>query len=354
MEGKISIKLTGPAVENGRVSFKLLAELLNGIQQTMYYIGMAELKKEPRTKGRIPQTVIQACELYRVVESPGSYEIVAEVPYTQDTMFSQDISSLGITSLQKMFVIIKSIEQRNEALIQDIVPDGEYRRRILRSIEAFCPREGDEWVVSIKQFSYHRNEVTLTQQSRRLIMQWLSPPEFETMTVTGELVRIHLDEHKLGILYPPTGRVLDCFYSPELDDFLIQNLKGYVHVTGRVQLDNQGNPDKIIDVTEVSSLDLSPLRISRISAGGLALFLTKPLYLEPSFFDQSVVLEYEPFNIIADGITREEAINNFEKDFVWLWKEYVQTEDELLTLDAAKLKRELLALVKEVHNAEET
>lgn len=101
-------------------------------------------------------------------------------------------------------------------------------------------------------------------------------------------------------------------------------------------------------------MDLSPLRISRISANGLTLFLNKPIYLKPSFFDQSFILEYEPFNIIADGITREEAINNFEKDFVWLWKEYAQTEDELLTLDAATLKRELLALVKEVHNAEET
>ena len=65
----------------------------------------------------------------------------------------------------------------------------------------------------------------------------LFEPGFEDMTLNGDLVHVHLDENRLGIYCRPARRVLDCFYNPELEDLVVENLKGIVHVTGKVQLD---------------------------------------------------------------------------------------------------------------------
>jgi hypothetical protein len=194
---------------------------------------------------------------------------------------------------------------------------------------------------------------TLTKDVRNNIKHVLSKPEEEARIITGELVRLHLDEHKIGILYPPTGRVLECFYDPEIEDFVIENLKGYVQVTGRVQLDANSQPDKIIDAREILELDLSPIVFSRIGDENRNLILNKKIYLQPQFneIDQEVVIELPEFHIITEGATREQAIKSFEEDFLWLWQEYALTADNLLSPDAIKLKRTLLALVKEDEDA---
>jgi hypothetical protein len=167
------------------------------------------------------------------------------------------------------------------------------------------------------------------------------------LTVTGELMRLHLDEHKISILYPPTQRILDCFYDVEIEDFIIGTLKDMIQVTGRVQLDASGHPDKIINATSINELDLSTVKLSKISASDVTLELRQPFIIEPRFSEQEVILEWPAFHIIASGVTREDAIYTFEEDFVWLWKEYGMANDNELTPDALQLKKDLLALIKE-------
>ena len=53
-------------------------------------------------------------------------------------------------------------------------------------------------------------------------------------------------------------------------------------------------------------------------------------------------------NIIASGISREEAVNEFENDFIWLWKEYVLTEMDALSSDARKMVEKLRTMAEQV------
>ncbi|MDD4403138.1 MAG: hypothetical protein PHI24_15150 [Desulfitobacteriaceae bacterium] len=120
-----------------------------------------------------------------------------------------------------------------------------------------------------------------------------------------------------------------------------------IQVTGRVQLDASGHPDKIIDASSINELDLSTVKLSKISAFDMTLELYQPLIMEPLYTGQEIILEWPAFHIIASGATREEAIYTFEEDFVWLWKEYALVNDNELSPDALQLKNELLSLVKE-------
>lgn len=339
---QFTFRLEGAELEDQSVSFRMLANVLNGIQHTFYCIGLEVAGREAKSRGRMPEEIRQACELRRMAERPGSYEVVAQLTASnQDDLFNY----LGKDTLIKYMTLIDYLDNPS-GNIRDIFPDGVHRRRILRSVEAYCPREGDEWILVFEDSS-RQSRGTLNGDTRKKIRNLLKPPDEEMLTVTGELMRLHLDEHKISILYPPTQRILDCFYDVEIEDFIIGNLKGLIQVTGRVQLDAAGHPDKIVDVISIDELDLRTVRLSKLSAGNTVLKLAQPLIIEPQYEEQEVILEYPAFHIIASGASREEAIAVLEKDFIWLWKEYAMDDDSELSLDAQQLKQELLSLVKE-------
>lgn len=327
---------------------------MNGIQQTFYYIASAEVKKEGTGRGRIPQDIQQACELRRVLEKPGSYEVLAEITdLNEPNLFPGiDVGKITLKKYLDMVEILSSPENFNQ--LDTVFPDSLHRRRILRSVETYCPKEGDEWQLQFNDANGNKPRL-LTKDTRQRIKLVLAKPQEESRIITGELVRLHLDEHKIGIFYPPTERVLECFYDPEIEDFVIENLKGYVQVTGRIQLDANGQPDKIIDAREIVELDLNPIKLSRFEDSNLTLILNKSIYIEPQFneSEQEVIIELPQFNIIADGATREQAIKSFEADFIWLWKEYALADDNILSSDAIELKCAVLNMVKEVSDGSE-
>jgi hypothetical protein len=350
-ERSFSLRLEGNSIDKGVVSFKLLAGILSGVQDTFHYIGMAEAGRTIRTRARAPVEIQRACELRRIVEQPGSYEVVAEVaPPLQPVLLPA--YDLGRQALEKYLQLVDVVARpdRGQRLVE-LFPDSTYRRRILRSLETYCPKEGDEWRLTVTGNKALPISGTLSSEARNRIKDELYGQETEAMTVTGELVRLHLDEHRLGILYPPTGRVLDCYYDPELEDFIIQNLRGTLQVTGKVQLDANGYPDKIVNVSDIAELDLSPVRLRTVSAADLTLVLRQPLEIAPFLDGQEIVAELPELNIIAAGTTREAMLRDLEDDFVWVWQEYGQADDAELSADARRLKETIKNLVKEVHNA---
>ena len=348
---RFTIKIEGSVINEHTVPFRLLAEVLNGIQKTFYYVALAEIKKEGNVRGRIPHDIQQACELRRVLEKPGRYEMVAEIADVSGPNLFPGMD-LGKITLDKYLGMIDYLSSPDDMVsLETIFPDSFHRRRILRSVETYCPKEGDEWQLSFRN-GHGSKPLILNKNTRHRINVALVKPQEESRVITGELIRLHLDEHKIGISYPPTGRVLECFYDPEIEELVIENLKGYVQVTGRVQLDASGQPDKIVDARDIFELDLSPIRLSRLGDSNFTFVLNKLIYLEPQFnaSDQEVVIELPEFNIITEGSTREQVIKNFEADFIWLWKEYALADDAILSPDAVALKNALLDLVKEAYD----
>lgn len=338
------LKIEGPSISKGKIPFSLLANILKGVQETIYFVALSELRREVKKRARIPLDIQRSCELVRVLESPGSYEILATIPEPEQTTAFEDI---GLVVRNKFLDIVETISSGSDIKrLSEVIPDSNHRKRILRSIESFSPRPGYEWSLLIgggKTFSYINNE------TRKNISRFLVGPTIEKRTVTGELVRLHLDENSLGIFYLPTNRVLDCYYDPDLEDVIIQNLKGLIQVTGTVQLDSNGHPNKIVDVFEIEELDLSPARFTKISTDKVVLSLKEPIEITPCFEDQAVVFEYPKLNIIASGATRDEAVTELQSDIYWLWREYAEEDDDNLTNDAILLKKYLKDLVAEVH-----
>lgn len=340
----LRITIEGEGVRAG-IPLPLLATVFRGIQETVYYIAMAETGRDWRKRVRVPDDVREEYQLVRIAEYNSVYtvDIAFAAPFQRRFAFEPDGRSVV---LDKYTTLLGFLSKGEAEKISTLFPDTVWRRKILRSVEAHCPRSGDQWYLTVAQEATGLM-VRLSAMTRTQIGGLLAAPELDDLTVSGELVRIHLDEHKIGIYYEPTKRILDCYYDPDLEDLIVGSLKGIVHVTGRVELDANGFPAKIVDVTDIRPLDLSPLSLKVIETAEGRLVLREPMVLSPSFEEQEVVFQVPELNIVASGPTREDAVEELCADMTWLWKEYAQESDEELSGDANELAKRLRAMVRE-------
>lgn len=100
-------------------------------------------------------------------------------------------------------------------------------------------------------------------------------------------------------------------------------------------------------MSEIGELDLTSARLLSFSTPDLTLQATRPVEVRPYFEGQKVVIEMPKFGIIAEGATREEAIETFQEDIVWLWLEYVKAPEERLSGDARRLRHDLQEMFRE-------
>ena len=343
-ERSLWISIDGEETRDG-VPLRLLSAVFSGVQETVFHIAMAESGREMRTRARVPDGIRMQYQLARVAEHNSAYTVEVALPPLEQAVlpFCQSDRS---AVLDKYDSLLGALSRHEDDTISKLLPDTAWRRRILRSVERYCPQKGDQWYVSIGR---ERNGAStmLSPATGDYIDSILFEPGFEDMTLNGDLVRVHLDENKLGIYYQPTKRVLDCFYNPELEDLVVENLKRIVHVTGKVQLDANACPDKIVDVTDIRPLDLRPLVLKSVESPDGTLVFKQARSIEPSYEDEQVVFEVPDLHIIASGNTRENAVEQLFSDLVWLWKEYVLSPHEELSQDAADLASCLRSMVEE-------
>lgn len=350
-ERSFLIKVGGAAVEQGQIPFMLLSQILRGVQETIYILASAAVEYDFRQRARIPKELQQACELRRVFERQGSYELVAAVAAPQA---AGGIADIGLLCKERFLDILDCLTtaahpQEMQACLRDILPDSTYMRRVVRSISSYCPKQGEPWNIGIGR-SFESPLFPLTDGLRTAIQQNLSVAMTEDRVLIGELVHIHTDENRMGIFYAPAQRVITGTYEEELEDFVINKLREKIQVVGQVQLDGRGIPDKIINITEINEVDLQSLELQEIDDGEVRIVFKAPLVLQPELDEDAreISISCPELNIIASGISREEAVNEFENDFIWLWKEYVLTEMDALSSDARKMVERLRTMAKQV------
>jgi hypothetical protein len=340
--------IDGEGIREG-VPLQLLATVFRGVQDTIYHMAMAESGHDVRPRARVPDDIRTQYQLIRAAEHNSAYTI--EAAFASPAQASLSFEPNRRTAvLEKYTSLLGALSESGDHTLSVLFPDTMWRRRILRSLEVYCPKKGDQWHLTVSH-EPKGTAATLSAVTRERISRLLAEPGFEETTVSGELVRIHLDEHKLGIYYQPTSRVLDCYYDPELEDLIVENLKGIVHVAGRVQLrvqlDANGFPDKIVDVSDIRALDLRPLMLKSIETAEGRLVLRRAESVRPSFEDGEVVFELPDLHIVASGATREDAVEKLFSDLIWLWKEYVLAPHEELSQDARELAERLRGMIEE-------
>ena len=161
---------------------------------------------------------------------------------------------------------------------------------------------------------------------------------------------IDFDEKKITITYPVNHKALDCFYNEEIENMLFDNRRELVQVIGKVILDENEQPKKITDVISIQDIDLTPIELDDIIYNNKTkLHFKKSIVLTPTLDDtkQLYTINYPEIGLNAFAYTRQEIMDDIKSDIIYLWEEYVKSDDKL-SEDAEILKNNLKDIIEEV------
>ena len=336
--------IDGEKIRDG-VPLQLLATVFGGVQNTIYYIAMAESGVTPRRRTRVPEDIRNRYQLIRLADHNSAYAVeTGFAPADQAPLpFAPDDRA---RVLGKYISLVDAVSEHDANILPALFPDKMWERKILESVRTYCPREGEQWSLTVSGKDGGA-VATLLPETYQYIGELLAEPMLAEMTVSGRLMRVLLDQGRFGILHEPTNRILDCGYSPKQEELVMDNLKQTIHVTGMVELDASGLPKKIKDVTDIRPLDLSPLLLKLIDTAEGRLAFKQAESIQPTFEDGQVVFELPSLNIIASGATREDAVEELASDLIWLWKEYALAPCDELSQDAKELAERLRGMIEE-------
>jgi hypothetical protein len=163
-------------------------------------------------------------------------------------------------------------------------------------------------------------------------------------TVTGQLEGIAFSEHRLSLLYAPKGRTLECIYDESLEPMLFENRRDLIQVTGQIVEAEDGHPRRMVEVSRIEDLDLSPFVVTEFVPG---VTLRQPFRLEPFLSDdeQLLRLEHRELDIDVFAPTRSELLSELREQLAMLWHEYASEDDDALSSAARQLKQSLVSCV---------
>lgn len=324
------------------VPASVLVHILENAQRALELIGVQIEGREIRERARVSAATAQRFQLLCHVPVVGSYAMPVTVGSGAD-LISFQMAEQATNVFKNVMTYVSS---RDAVGLSETIPDRRIRRRVLESVKGMAPRSDAGWTLDIQDNSdavfAHFDLETIPFVEETLVP---AAQREAARVVTGELNSIDFAARKVSIFYPPTSKMLECLYEEAVEDLLYEKRRDYIQVTGRVVLDDQGEPKQIIDVTDIRDLDTSPLTVTGIKKGQFSLTAKLPLTLDVEMDEtkQLLISEHPALGICVFAPTREGLLLELQDQLEMLWVEYALAPDEILDEPAKQMKQAILA-----------
>lgn len=327
-----------PEVE--RVPARVLADVLVHAQRAVHLLAVSAVGREIRQRARIPAELAAQFVLECGVPAPGSYVQPVQLT-TADGLFD---AVLGVSVLDRFQKIGTALSAGEWNSVRALVPDAAIRNRVIDEFVLMLPDPDVGWVVELQNGTdrmarFDPGRVRVLREFQRVSR---SPVEAlaSPVTVTGELVRIDFAEHKLTIRHHPTQRRLECEYRPDAEEMLLENRRGFIRVTGLVELDEHSLPLRLTDVFEIQELDVSPIVLDTVVGRQRRLRFragTASFRIELDEGGQLLVVRDPELDMHVFAHTRADLLADLIEQLEMMWLEFAEADGTLLTEGAAAL-----------------
>ena len=341
-----AIRIGGTATKGESIPAEILVKAVHGVQQLVWIAAAATQERALKQRFKPGTDLRRRFTLRLSVPKAGSYELPAEVV---DDRGQMALGLGGVGLLDMVGDIWTAVGDNDLEKLQSLVPDSNYRARMLGEFRRMLPRQGDGWTLGLRLRS--DSEVMLDHRDRAAVDRWLSKGEAyeKHLTVIGQLQRIDFAQHKAVILYPPTSKEIDCIYLPEAEDDILDARREMFQVTGQFVLDDSGHPKQLTDVRSFEPINLTTGLVDVFDCDGQTIVVDPPVEITPALDPDTLqwfAASVPELNIEASGRTREELFDDVIEQLRFLWQEYACDGDEKLSEDAIELKRRLLARMR--------
>jgi hypothetical protein len=324
-----------------------LGQVLIGLQRAFHLVGMIEVGATVKSRAK-PNREVR--ELYKVSCRPlreGSLEALLKLGGDTTGLFDGSYLTDGI---RRLWDGMGAVRDGDAQRLARAIPDRLSRQGFLRAFETMAPEKESRVRFAIFPGAQETVSPALVSDGLSKTVTKLreeSQNEAETQTLAGFLHAIRFEDSTIELRYPPTNQLLRCTYQPEVEEMLLSHPRDLIRVTGIVIVDDQGRPERIVDVHDIQELDLSPLSLDRFASGGKVIPFLDTLELSIGHDEhyQSLRVKCEDLDIDLEATTREELMESLLIELDVIWHNYAKAPDDRLTPGAQALKRALLSKV---------
>jgi hypothetical protein len=328
----------------------VLVQVLQGAQLAFEHIGIHVEGRSIKSRARVSALTSRRFQLICKLPEPGCYAVPVEIGDTTD-LLQEEHAAQALSIFEEL---MRNISAKSSAGIVQALPDERVRRRVLEAVKGMAPRSGANWKLSLHDSAdvafadIDRDTVSFVQQTLVPIDQ-----REASRVITGELTNIDFVKRVLTMIYPPTNKLLDCTYDETLEDMLYEQRRNFIQVTGRVILDEHGEPRSIFNVSDIVELDLSPIEIVGVEYQGLHLRAHPLLSLEVVTDEskQLLCVQDMALGLNAFAGTRDALLQEIWEQVAMLWTEYALANDDELDGPTLELKHALRVRFSGINHA---
>lgn len=341
----LELRVTGGLADREhRIPADLLTQVLTGLQRAVYLLAMAHEGVAVRQRERVS------------VEMQSKYALLCSPPQTGSVAMPVQIGdpARDVLTIADLLAVSEMLDQTAGALcagdeqqLRKTIPDGDRRRRLVEAFKTTIPKAGSGYQVSLSRDAMPLFDTVRWSRHVKTFTAATTPID-DVRTVTGKLVEMAFDKHRIKIVYLPTHQEMECFYDESVEEMLLGRPRELVHVTGEVRLNEDGVPLRIVDVSSIQEVDLSPFRLESFDYESYRLAFRTPVEVAPQLSEdqQYMALVHEPLGIDLLAQTRDELDSLLREELALLWSQFAEENDDMLSPKAQELKHLLLETIQ--------
>lgn len=324
-----------------------LVQALEGLQRTIYLVAMMNERREIKTRARVTRDIEERFQLHCEVPKEGSYYQPTFIAERDQSLFSSD-EAKQVAQITRS--LLSSIATGNEQNFRKAVVDSTFRMPIIASLGRMFGGQGGHYRLSVedKAGKVIVDSASATDALEQLRQARLSPGTHSI--ATGYFNKVDFKERKLSLLIPSTGRLISCLYEEDIEPALLENARDLIQVVGTIELDEDGNPQRITDVQEVHPVNTDDIDLIELL----------PDYLKPNELNnlrvtvemsedkQTYFARLDELGIDHAAYTRTDLVGALEAELDFLWQNIAREDDGNLAPKARLLKEALKKLFKEI------
>ena len=324
-----------------------LIAALEGLQRTIHLVAMMSEGREVRSRARVTRDIEERYQLQCAPAKAGSY-------YQATFIAEKDGSLLSPVEVREVAEITRNllvaIGQGDDGNFRKVVPDSAFRSPIITSLEKIFAGQGSRYRLSIEE----KNGRVIVDSVRAVdaldhFRQSRISPDTHSI-VTGYFNKVDFKERKLTLLIPSTGRSISCIYDEEIESTLLENARDLIQVVGTIELDADGNPQRITDVQEFHPVNTDDIDIIELLPENLKSSELNNLRVAVDLTDdkQTYCASIDELWIDHAAYTRSDLVDGLRAEIGFLWKTIALEDDENLTKKARELKAVLRRMFQEI------
>ena len=168
---------------------------------------------------------------------------------------------------------------------------------------------------------------------------------------SGYIEGIDRGKNRISLRMPHTGKLLKGTYSEEIEQVLVRNSDSLIQIVGNVQVDDEGNPSKILEIRGANEIDSSDINVMDVIPEYLkpkddapSLIITVDLTDDKQFY----VARSSELVIFKHAFTRAELVDNLEAEMDFLWRQFaLLDESSPCSEEVDKIRRKMKEMFRE-------